>query len=66
MTRPQAQAQFDAEEASCPLGVDYDIPVPADWTLDSGQRVWTGVGEWLWGWRKWLKMLPSGHRADAI
>lgn len=39
MTRPQAQAQFDAEEASCPLGVDYDIPVPADWTLDSGQRL---------------------------
>ncbi|MBR0915677.1 phosphonate ABC transporter, permease protein PhnE [Bradyrhizobium japonicum] len=26
-------------------------------TLDSGQRVWTDSGEWLWGWRKWLKML---------
>jgi len=26
-------------------------------TLDSGQRVWTDVGEWLWGWRKWLRML---------
>ncbi|RXG98902.1 phosphonate ABC transporter, permease protein PhnE [Bradyrhizobium vignae] len=26
-------------------------------TLDSGQRVWTDVGEWFWGWRKWLKML---------
>ena len=26
-------------------------------TLDSGLRVWTDVGEWLWGWRKWLKML---------
>src|SRR3954463_6160874 len=26
-------------------------------TLDTGQRVWTDVGEWLWGWRKWLKML---------
>ncbi|MDA9401444.1 phosphonate ABC transporter, permease protein PhnE [Bradyrhizobium sp. CCBAU 45389] len=26
-------------------------------TLDSGQRVWTDVGEWLWGWKKWLKML---------
>ena len=25
--------------------------------LDNGQRVWTDVGEWLWGWRKWLKML---------
>lgn len=26
-------------------------------TLDSGQRVWTDVAEWFWGWRKWLKML---------
>lgn len=26
-------------------------------TLDSGQRVWTDIGEWMWGWRKWLKML---------
>ncbi|MBR1171467.1 phosphonate ABC transporter, permease protein PhnE [Bradyrhizobium liaoningense] len=26
-------------------------------TLDSSQRVWTDVGEWFWGWRKWLKML---------
>ncbi|QOZ12539.1 phosphonate ABC transporter, permease protein PhnE [Bradyrhizobium sp. CCBAU 51765] len=26
-------------------------------TLDNGQRVWTDVGEWFWGWRKWLKML---------
>ncbi|MBR0716619.1 phosphonate ABC transporter, permease protein PhnE [Bradyrhizobium liaoningense] len=26
-------------------------------TLESGQRVWTDVGEWLWGWRKWLRML---------
>ncbi|MDA9435209.1 phosphonate ABC transporter, permease protein PhnE [Bradyrhizobium sp. CCBAU 51627] len=26
-------------------------------TLDSGQRVWTNVGEWFWGWRKWLKLL---------
>jgi phosphonate transport system permease protein len=26
-------------------------------TLDSGQRVWTNVGEWFWGWHKWLKML---------
>ena len=26
-------------------------------TLDSGLRVWTDVGEGLWGWRKWLKML---------
>ncbi|SHH69328.1 phosphonate ABC transporter, permease protein PhnE [Bradyrhizobium erythrophlei] len=22
-------------------------------TLDNGQRVWTDIGEWLWGWRKW-------------
>lgn len=26
-------------------------------TLDSGQRVWTNVGEWFWGWHKWLKLL---------
>lgn len=26
-------------------------------TLENGQRVWTDVGEWLWGWRKWLRML---------
>ncbi|MCK1544962.1 phosphonate ABC transporter, permease protein PhnE [Bradyrhizobium sp. 160] len=26
-------------------------------TLDNGQRVWTDLGEWLWGWRKWLRML---------
>ncbi|MCK1653095.1 phosphonate ABC transporter, permease protein PhnE [Bradyrhizobium sp. 149] len=26
-------------------------------TLDDGQRVWTDVGEWLWGWHKWLRML---------
>jgi phosphonate transport system permease protein len=22
-------------------------------TLDNGHRVWTNIGEWLWGWRKW-------------
>ena len=21
--------------------------------MDNGQRVWTDIGEWLWGWRKW-------------
>jgi phosphonate transport system permease protein len=26
-------------------------------TLDSGQRVWTDPAEWLWGWRKWLRLL---------
>lgn len=26
-------------------------------TLDGGQRVWTNVGEWFWGWHKWLKLL---------
>jgi phosphonate transport system permease protein len=25
--------------------------------LESGARVWTDVGEWLWGWQKWLSML---------
>jgi phosphonate transport system permease protein len=26
-------------------------------TLESGARVWTDIGEWFWGWHKWLKML---------
>jgi len=26
-------------------------------TLEDGHRVWTNVGEWFWGWHKWLKML---------
>jgi phosphonate transport system permease protein len=26
-------------------------------TLDSGQRVWSDVGEWMWGWQKWLALL---------
>lgn len=25
--------------------------------LDDGSRVWTNVGEWFWGWQKWLKLL---------
>lgn len=37
MTRPQAAAQFDAEEARCPLGVDHAVPIPADFRLESGQ-----------------------------
>src|SRR5882762_7299935 len=26
-------------------------------TLEDGHRVWTDIGEWFWGWHKWLKML---------
>jgi phosphonate transport system permease protein len=26
-------------------------------TLDDGSRVWTNVGEWFWGWQKWLRLL---------
>jgi phosphonate transport system permease protein len=26
-------------------------------TLEDGARVWTNVGEWLWGWRKWSLLL---------
>jgi phosphonate transport system permease protein len=26
-------------------------------TLENGSRVWTDIGEWFWGWRKWLWML---------
>jgi phosphonate transport system permease protein len=25
--------------------------------LDDGTRVWTNIGEWLWGWKKWLRLL---------
>jgi phosphonate transport system permease protein len=25
--------------------------------LDDGTRVWSNVGEWFWGWRKWLRFL---------
>jgi phosphonate transport system permease protein len=25
--------------------------------LDDGSRVWINAGEWLWGWRKWLRLL---------
>jgi phosphonate transport system permease protein len=26
-------------------------------TLENGARVWTDIGEWFWGWRKWLSLL---------
>src|ERR1700687_1829383 len=26
-------------------------------TLEDGARVWTDIGEWFWGYRKWLSML---------
>jgi phosphonate transport system permease protein len=26
-------------------------------TLENGTRVWTDIGEWFWGWQKWLSML---------
>jgi phosphonate transport system permease protein len=26
-------------------------------TLEDGTRVWTNIGEWFWGWHKWLWML---------
>ena len=26
-------------------------------TLESGLRVWSDIGEWFWGWRKWLSLL---------
>jgi phosphonate transport system permease protein len=28
-------------------------------TLDDQTRVWTNVGEWFWGWEKWLKLLAE-------
>jgi phosphonate transport system permease protein len=26
-------------------------------TLENGARVWTDIGEWFWGWKKWLALL---------
>jgi phosphonate transport system permease protein len=26
-------------------------------TLDDGRRVWTGITDWFWGWRKWSLLL---------
>ena len=26
-------------------------------TLDSGMRAWSDIGEWFWGWSKWLSLL---------
>jgi phosphonate transport system permease protein len=26
-------------------------------TLENGARVWTDIGEWFWGWQKWLSLL---------
>ncbi len=26
-------------------------------TLDSGARAWTDIGEWFWGWKNWLSLL---------
>ena len=26
-------------------------------TLDNGTRVWTDIPEWLWGWKKWSRLL---------
>lgn len=28
-------------------------------TLEDGTRVWTNIGEWFWGWDKWLKLLAE-------
>ena len=28
-------------------------------TLDTGARAWTDIGEWFWGWRKWVAMLAE-------
>src|ERR1700738_2975850 len=26
-------------------------------TLENGARVWADIGEWFWGWQKWLSLL---------
>lgn len=43
MTRPQTAAQFDVAQARCPLGVDRDVPIPADWKLESGEPLGESV-----------------------
>jgi phosphonate transport system permease protein len=34
--------------------------------LDSGARVWTDLGEWFWGWDKWLRMLGETILASYV
>ena len=43
MTRPQTAAQFAVAEARCPLGVDRDVAIPADWKLESGEPLGESV-----------------------
>jgi homoserine O-acetyltransferase/O-succinyltransferase len=39
LTRPQTAVQFAAAEARCTTGVDREVPIPADWTLESGESL---------------------------
>src|SRR5215471_2235215 len=34
--------------------------------LDNGARVWTDLGEWFWGWHKWLRMLGETILASYV
>src|SRR6201746_192305 len=64
-----ATAVFLAALAIAAIGAEVDIRILVAkignfasyfdriFTLESGARVWTDVGEWLWGWQKWLSLL---------
>jgi phosphonate transport system permease protein len=64
-----ATAVFFAALAIACLGADVNLPMffshfgnfvsyfDRILTLESGARVWTDIGEWFWGWKKWLLLL---------
>jgi phosphonate transport system permease protein len=64
-----ATAVFFAALVTAAIGADVNLPVffthfgnfvsyfDRIATLDSGARVWTDIGEWFWGWKKWLLLL---------
>ena len=64
-----AAAVFFAALVIAAIGADVNLPMflthfgnfvsyfDRILTLDSGARVWTDVGEWFWGWKKWLRLL---------
>jgi phosphonate transport system permease protein len=55
--------------ALCAVQAEFDLPkllgnfgnllsyVTRIFQLDSGQPVWTGLGEWFWGWKRWSLLL---------
>jgi phosphonate transport system permease protein len=66
-----ATAVFTAALIIAAIGAEVNLPTFAAkignvasyfdriFALDTGARVWTDVGEWFWGWRKWVAMLAE-------